>query len=85
MEILKFDKLLVLNSQKTTKFSLHFQICSNYFICQSAEEASKMGGAGQILAKVASSNAESWLTSINATLHKAWNFNIIFEMYSFTL
>ena len=38
-----------------------------------------MGGAGQILAKVASSNAESWLTSINATLHEAWTFDIIFD------
>ena len=46
------------------------QICSNYFICQASREASKVGHVGQLLAKVASSNAESWLTSVNATLHK---------------
>ena len=45
------------------------QICSNYFICQAAQESRKVGEVGQNLAKVASSNAESWLKSINSTLH----------------
>ena len=47
----------------------HDKTCSNFFICQAAQESSKAGQFGQLLAKVASSNAESWLTSINATLH----------------
>ena len=47
----------------------HDQICSNFYICQAAKESSKTGQVGKILAKVASSNAESWLNSINSTLH----------------
>ena len=47
----------------------HDKTCSNFFICQAAQESSRAGQFGQLLAKVASSNAESWLTSINATLH----------------
>ena len=47
----------------------HDQNCSNFFICQAAQESRKIGEVGKNLAKVASSNAESWLTSINATLH----------------
>ena len=42
----------------------HDKTCSNFFICQAAQESSKAGQFGQLLAKVASSNAESWLTSI---------------------
>merc|ERR1712008_418608 len=45
------------------------QICSNFFICQAAQESRKIGEVGKNLAKVASSNAESWLTNINSTLH----------------
>ena len=47
----------------------HDQNCSNFFICQAAQESRKIGEVGKNLAKVASSNAESWLTSINSTLH----------------
>ena len=52
-------------------------------MCEAAQEANKMGKAGQILAKVASSNAESWLTSINATLHEAWTSNNILTCQSY--
>ena len=45
------------------------KICSNFFVCEAAEEASKLGLIGKMLAKVASSNAESWLTNTNSTLH----------------
>ena len=47
----------------------HDQICSNFFICQAAQESRKIGEVGKNLAKIASSNAESWLKSINSTLH----------------
>ena len=46
-------------------------------MCQAAYEASKVGNIGQTLAKVASSNADNWLTGINATLHEAWTSNSI--------
>jgi len=48
----------------------HDQVCSNYFMCQAAFNASKMGDIGLNLAKIASSNADSWLNGINATLHQ---------------
>ena len=41
-------------------------------MCQAAFKASKMGDIGQNLAKIASSNADSWLNGINATLHQVW-------------
>ena len=47
-------------------------------MCQAAQEASNMGEVGQVLARVASSNAASWLNSINATLHQARTSNVIF-------
>ena len=47
-------------------------------MCEAAFEASKMGNVGQTLAKVASANANNWLTGINATLHEAWTSNNIF-------
>ena len=43
----------------------HDQNCSNFFICQAAQESRKIGDVGKNLAKIASSNAESWLTNIN--------------------
>ena len=43
--------------------------CSNYFWCQGAFEAARTGATGQVLAKVASSNADSWLQQISEDLH----------------
>ena len=65
MQISIFQSLGFLNT-----LDAQDQTCSNYFICQASREASKVGNVGQLLAKVASSNAESWLTNVNSTLHK---------------
>ena len=43
--------------------------CANYFICESAYEASKVGAVGHIMAKVASSNAQAWLSNIHLELY----------------
>ena len=47
----------------------HDNICSNYFVCEAAREASKLGEIGQILSKVASSNAQSWLLNVDELKH----------------
>lgn len=43
--------------------------CSQFFICEGSQEAAKLGWIGRSLAKVGSSNANSWLTNINQELH----------------
>ena len=43
--------------------------CSNYFWCEGASQAARTGATGQVLAKVASSNADSWLQQIAEDLH----------------
>ena len=42
--------------------------CANLFICEAAYEAAKIGQVGHVMAQVASSNAEAWLTNINLEL-----------------
>ena len=43
--------------------------CSNFFTCEATKEASKLGKIGQVLAKVASSNAHFWLFELNGNSH----------------
>lgn len=47
----------------------HDKNCSNYFVCEAAQEAAKLGAVGKTLAGVASANAQSWLLHANETLH----------------
>ena len=42
--------------------------CANYFICEAASESAKLGQFGQVMAKVASSNAQAWLSNISLEL-----------------
>ena len=37
--------------------------CKKYAICEAAQESSKLGPVGAVIAKVATRNASSWLTT----------------------
>ena len=64
-------------------------VCSNFFICEAAHQASKSGKIGKTLAKVASSNAQSWLLDADRSLHngtehaglRGCDFNDCFEIF----
>ncbi|MPC16822.1 uncharacterized protein LOC123499706 [Portunus trituberculatus] len=44
------------------------QECANKFVCEGAEEAAAAGPLGEVVARVASLNAASWLLKVNSTL-----------------
>ncbi|XP_063866316.1 uncharacterized protein LOC135103678 isoform X1 [Scylla paramamosain] len=44
------------------------QECANKFVCEGAEEAAAAGPLGEVVSRVASQNAASWLLKVNSTL-----------------